>query len=77
MKASSPSRFKCVLAEKEHAGELQRDIKEQIETVRHVKIVQVDSASNISRIQELAKRLVRTRGVTQLKLPAVDIFGMD
>ncbi len=71
MKASSPSRFKCVLAEKEHAGELERDIKEQIETV------QGDSGSNISRIQELAKRLVRTRGVTQLKLPAVDLFEMD
>ena len=76
MKASSPSRFKCVLAEK-HAGELQRNTKEQIETVDHVKIVQGDSNSNISRIQELAKRLVRTRGVTQLKLPAVDIFEMD
>ena len=66
MKASSPSRFRCVLAEK-HAGDLQRNIKEHIETVDHVKMVQGDLNPNISTIQELAKRLVRTRGRTQLK----------
>jgi hypothetical protein len=49
MKASSPSSFRCVLAEKEYAGELQRKIKEQIETVGHVKTVQGDSNSNDAR----------------------------
>lgn len=50
--ASSPSRFRCVLAEKQHAGELQKNLKEQVKAIDHVKIIPGDSNANISKILE-------------------------
>jgi len=41
--ASSPARFKCVLVEKEHAGELQSNVRSNIKPWEHVKVIPGDS----------------------------------